>query len=152
MEDSRKAWILLADSAKARLIECERVAMGRCHVQEKEALRATPLGHEHGRPTLTSSDGHSGSPGEHEGDEQMHRFARALADWIPPKVKEHGIEKLALFAPPKFLGALRRLGLPRQVQGLTEWHGELSSMDAPTLARHPAIMALVPHKAHETPA
>jgi protein required for attachment to host cells len=143
----KTAWALLADSAGARLIECERTPGGSCHVEERDSLRAVPRPHQRGRPTMTRDDGRTSSGEKQAVQDEMHRFARDLARWVSQRVKQHQIEGLTVFAPARFLGAIRQTRLEQLAGGVTEAHGELACMDTPALARQPLIRVMLLGKA-----
>jgi protein required for attachment to host cells len=103
--------------------------------------------HEHGRPSARAGkDGNAYASQGHEVEENLKRFARQAAAWLEQKVDQYQIPQLALFAPPRFLGALRPL-CPTRLNGcLRQYEADLTNHSAATLSRHPAIQELVgPH-------
>jgi protein required for attachment to host cells len=134
-------WILVADSKRARLLRGGLTPQARPHLEEVASLESTWVEHNRGRPSILA--GKSPRPlasRGHEEEEEIRHFARELAVWLERRLAAHQIGGCAVFAPARFLGALRK-EIPSRVHGtLTEHAGELTHLSAGELARHPAIV------------
>ena len=58
-------------------------------------------------------------------------------------VSADAIDRLAVFAPPRFLGALRHAWSPRLAMRVDEHEGDLGYMGAGELVRHRSITRLL---------
>lgn len=142
--NDKETWIFVVDAGQGRLLRGSSVPPGRPHLEEDESIQNTWERHEHGRPSPRAGKaGHSNSSLGHENEELLHRFARDVAIWLDRKARQHGIENLALFAPPRFLGALRQACSPQLTARITEHEGDLGYMTAGDLARHRTIAKLL---------
>ena len=120
---------------------------GRFHLEEDDTIENVLEAHEHGRPSPRSGkEGHSYASQGHEDEERMKRFARAVAAWLEEKAVRLKIDELALFAPPRFLGALRQAWSPQLATLVTEHEGDLGYMGAGDLARHRSIAKILNNK------
>ena len=135
-------WILVADSEHARLLQGTLLAHGRVHLDEKDKIATTFVAGEHHRPSTLSGHGHSAHASfGHEHEEKLAHFARELAKWLEKQLTAHKIETCALFAPARFLGALRKeLGKPVAAR-LTQHDGEITKLTPGQLVDHPAVAA-----------
>jgi protein required for attachment to host cells len=133
-------WILVADSKRARLLRGERTPQSRPHLEEAASLESSWVDHDRGRPNvLASKSPRPLASRGHEEEEEIRHFARELAAWLERQLAAHQIAECTVFAPARFLGALRK-EIPSRVHGsLTEHSGELTHLSAGELARHPAI-------------
>lgn len=137
-------WVFVGDSGGGRLLRCGLAPLARCHVDELEAIRDDWEGHERGRPSLRAGrQGATGGDENHDRAEQHSRFAREVAAWLARKIGEHGLDRLVVFAPPRFLGALRKARVDRLNGNIEEHEADLTSFSAAALSRHPAIRSLV---------
>ncbi len=144
MRKSRQAWIVLADSKHAKLLDCQRVPIGRMHIDVIDQLEFQWEGHEHGRPSRLSGKEKQAyaSPG-HEAEEELRKFAHEVAHWMKQKVDEHKIQQAHLFAPPRFAGFLRAV-LPPTMAQWTELHNhDLATQPMHELHKQPAIRQLL---------
>jgi protein required for attachment to host cells len=139
-----KAWFIVADSGRGRLLHASRVDHGRLHVDEIDVIENTVGEHEHGRPSPRSLRGGPSyaSPG-HEQEQQQHRFAKQVSAWIERQVAEQGIAHLTLFSAPRFLGALRKVLPAALAPRIREEPIDLIQVSTSALARHPAVAGLV---------
>jgi protein required for attachment to host cells len=137
-----EVWILLADSRQARLLCGRRTPQGRPHLDEIARLENPPMDHEHGRPSpLGGKDSHAYASLGHEEEEHQSRFANKVAGWIAKEVK-NGNGGLAVCAPSRFLGALRKVLPERLKHQVREHEGEFANLSTGDLARHQTIAAM----------
>ena len=80
------------------------------------------------------------------------RFAHQITSLMQETVNEQGLSRLYLFAPPKFLGALRRTIPERLKSHVVEREAELTQMTEAQLASHPVIVRLLRPAASTDPA
>ena len=144
MANRNTVWVCAVDAGRGRLLRCEVVPPGRCHVDEQETIDWNWEAHQHGRPSPRAGKNSNSYASEgHEVEEDLKRFARQAAAWLEQKLDQHQMKELVLFAPPRFLGALRRV-CPARLDGcLREHEADLTNHSAGTLSRHPAIQELV---------
>ena len=106
-------WVLVADSARARLFEtaepegllCE---LG-CYTNAESRDGARGLTHDR-RPTVNESMGfarHAIEPHTTSREKAAGSFAHTLREVLEQGRNAHRFERLVLIAPPRFLGALR---------------------------------------------
>ncbi|MFW6060447.1 MAG: host attachment protein [Phycisphaeraceae bacterium] len=144
MAKARWCWAVLADETRAKLLHCGPTEMGRPHIKQVETLQFEWAGHEHGRPSpLKAKNGHTHAAEGHEKEEDRRRFAQTLADWIEKQLHHRGIDRLTVFGPPRFLGALRRAWPDRLAERIREHPHELINLPNPELHQHPAIRELI---------
>ena len=144
-------WILIADGARARLLEQDRKSRHfnptseheffGSRAQSKEiasddrgrtfdsAARGQPGGVAHGR--------HAMEPPTDPQRYAEYAFARDLADHLEKAANHHRFDRLVLVAAPKALGDLRGL-LPKTVQSriVAEINKDLANIPTRDLARH----------------
>ena len=149
MDIRNETWVVLADARQCRLLRCGLTHRGRCHVEESDSVQNGWPGHERGRPSsLHGKTGQTYATQGHEVEEGLERFARRIVEWLEHKVEQHKIDLLFVFAPSRFLGALRRVQSPRLAERLQERKGELMHLPVPTLCEHPAIRDLLKSDHH----
>ncbi len=137
-------WLLLADSRRARLLRGHLTRHARPHVQEEARLDFQFQESEHGRPSpRINKDGHSYASRPHEEDQLAARFAREVSSFVQDKVDEPHVPRLFLFAPSRFLGALRKSIPARLAERLVEREGELTHLSEAQLAAHPEVARLI---------
>ncbi len=143
MENTRVAWVLVADGEGARLLQVTATQHKKVHLDEVAKLASTFQAGDHERPTRLSKAGHSG-PASNESERKLTHFGGQLAAWLAKELPARKITQCTLFAPSHLLGALRpQLG--KAVAGLlVEKTGELAQFSIADLARHPGIVALLP--------
>ena len=124
-------WILIADGARARLLEQDRKSRHFNPVSEQEFFGSRAQSKEiasddrgrsfdsagRGQPADVATGGRHGM--EPRTDPQRYAeyaFARDLSDHLEKAANEHRFDHLILVAAPKALGDLRDL-LPKTVQG-----------------------------------
>ena len=146
MKNDGTAWVLLADAVQARLLECSVVPPGRCHAKQRAALENGHPEPERGRPSPLVARGRPayGSGGqENEEAEKHERFARELTRWMQEQLERHGIDRVHLFASPRFLGTLRR-SLPGGLADRIEEHAtNLIKRETPSVVAHPEVRRLL---------
>lgn len=143
-------WLVTADSRRAVLFIARRLAGGGLHLDQLRAI-ANPHEneHEHHRPTLAGGAERPGSvlrsgaraaphaiAAGHTDEEEHGRFAREVGDWLVQARKDLGAGRMAVFAPPRFLGLLRE----RAGNADLDFHnGELCGLAPQELAAHAAV-------------
>jgi len=136
VEQRNHAWFALADAEHCRLLCCRLTKQGTQHVDEYGAFENTLSEQEHKRPM--SQDGMT-----HDVEEEERRFAGEIVAWLQERTKEHEIDHLVIFAPPRMLGVLRKVP-PGLLKGqLEEFKGDLMRLEAGQLAEHPMVRELV---------
>ena len=144
MLNDSQTWIFVVDNGRGRLLRGTQVPPGRFHLEEDCSIENTLEPHEHGRPSpRTGKAGNTYASQGHEDEERMSRFARNVTTWLEKKTREHGIDKLTLFAPPRFLGALRQNWSQQLAARVSEKEGDLGYMTAGDLARHRAVVKVL---------
>jgi len=138
------AWVFVVDAGRGRLLRCSSLPTGRYHVDEDESIEDDWQPHEHGRPSPRAGrGGTSYASRSHESEERLSRFARTVADWLDGRTRRHAIERLDLFAPPRFLGAWRQACSPQLAERIREHEGDLAWIPAGELARHRALVGVL---------
>lgn len=144
MNRNSQSWVLTADEEAGRLLRVERTASGQAHVAIDDEIHDSWQEHEHGRPSpLGGKSGHTYASVGHEDETRRERFAKEVAVWLEQRAEEMHINRIVVFAAPKFLGALRGAWSPRIAIRVEEHHGDLTHLSAGDLARHDAILGLV---------
>ncbi len=144
MIDNAETWIVVVDNGRGRLLRGTQVPPGRYHLDENSSIENTWEEHQHGRPSPRwGKEGHTYASQGHEVEERMSRFARAVVTWLEKETAKHKIERVALFAPPRFLGVLRQTWSPSMAARISEHEGDLGYMTAGNLARHRAIIKVL---------
>ncbi len=144
MSKSATTWFCVADSRRARLLQGRVNRSDRLHVVEQGRLEFEFLESEHGRPSpRISKDGHSYASRPHENEQKIAQFARDVARFLQQKVGQLSGQKLVLFAPARFLGALRKAMPARLAAQLDEREGELAHLNEVRLAAHPEVARLL---------
>jgi len=92
---------------------------------------------------LGEKDGHTNASWGHEDDMQRNRFAKEIGVWMEQLAGELSIDRLAVFAPPKFLGVLRDSWSPRFAILVSDFHGELTGLSTTDLEHHASIVHLL---------
>lgn len=136
VERRSHAWFALADAEHCRLLCCRLTRQGTRHVDEYGRCENTLPEAEHERPM--SQDGMS-----HDIEEEERRFGAQIVDWLRSKAAEHDIEDLAIFAPPRILGVLRKASSGLLKGHLEELKGDLMRLEAGQLADHPMVRELL---------
>ena len=99
---------------------------------------------EHGRPSRRiNKDGHSYASRRHEADHLAARFAREVSRFVQDHLSELQVPRIFLFAPAKFLGALRKSIPARLADRLVEREGELTHLTEAQLTSHPEVARLI---------
>lgn len=144
MNPRESAWILLADAKRARLLTCQRARLGRTHLEEKAELAFDWPGHEHNRPMpLAGKSANTYAATRHDIEEELRRFARQVADWLVDRCRTLAIDRVQLFAPPRFLAELRK-ALPGVLNVELFEHGtDLINLPSGQLHAHRAIRELI---------
>lgn len=136
-------WIVVADSARARIFE--PAAQGRALEQVRELLHPGSRAHE--RELTTDRPGRSfdsEGPGRHAMSESVSpkeheawKLCKELADEIEKARAQGRFDRLVLVAAPSFLGELRKT-LSDQTMRLVvgDMDSNLASMDAANILEH----------------
>jgi protein required for attachment to host cells len=129
----------LADTARARFFKCQFGESRSCHIEELESLIDRWEPHLRGRPQpLHSKTGHAWTAPSHEDEEMRLRFARDVSGWVDRLVKQYGVHRLVVFAPPRFLPDLRRSWVENH-HIVEEHEAELMHLTRAQVADHPAV-------------
>jgi protein required for attachment to host cells len=137
MPNAKELWMLVADTAHARLLHGVVTEHQRVHLEEVAGLKSTFAAGEHHRPSMLSG-GRSGTPG-HEREEKVAHFARELAKWLAHEIPGRGIGECLVAAPAHVLGALRK-ELPKTLaKNIQEHEAELAMLSAGQLATHQVV-------------
>jgi len=137
-------WLFVLDSRRGRLLHTTRAPAGRHHVEVLDTLVNTREEHQHERPSRrTGKHAHSyASPG-HEDDELLQRYADDAAAWLGRQVSERNIERVAVFAPIRLLGALRK-SYSGDLAARVEEHGsDLGNLEPGQLEQHPTVLSVL---------
>ncbi|MHC4991956.1 MAG: baeRF12 domain-containing protein [Planctomycetota bacterium] len=138
----------MADERTGRLLRIGRTSTGRLRVDVEVELLDTEEEHEHGRPSpRAAKTGHTYASLGHEDDTRRDRFAKQTAEWLESQTERLAIDHVAVFAPPRWLGALREAWSPQLAPHVEEHQGDLTNLAADDLVRHDAIIALAPRPA-----
>jgi len=134
------------DGGGGRLLAGRRVPpAGRLHVDEVAKIENHEEQHEHGRPSPLSAKGGKTYASEgHEDEHQLHRFAKRVVVWIEQLAGSIETPLIPLFAPPRLLGELRKLYGPALSRRVREHQADLTHLSASALAKHPAVLELIP--------
>lgn len=140
-----KIWIVVADSARARILEASEPEGGK--LREIEDL-VNPDGRLRNRDLVSAAPGHYAGKG---GESPMHAatprhdptehaaemFAKTLADRLHRARLEHRYDALRLVAPPKLLGLLRKnLDVPTQRMLKSETPKDISWLNMRDVERY----------------
>lgn len=137
-------WFALADEQQCRLLKCRLTRLGTPHVEMVERHENTWPGHEYGRPMpLRAKDGHSYAAAVRNEEEDANRYARELAPWIQERFAAHQLEHLTVFAPPRFLGVLRKTPFGEIEPKIDCRLGDLVNLSEGALAEHPRVRELI---------
>lgn len=137
-------WVLVADARHGGLLCCGLTSQDRCHVEECDSIQNDWPGHDHPRSgPLWKGTGVSYGIEDDEVREPMSRFGRQVVAWLNHKMAEYEIERIIIFAPPRFLGVLRNEQSTDLAGRAIEHKGELVNVPTSELAKHPAIRELV---------
>jgi protein required for attachment to host cells len=143
-------WILIADGARARLLEQDRKSRHFNPISEQEFFGSRAQSKEIGSDDRGRSfdSPARGQPGIAHGRHAMepttdpqryaeYAFARDLADHLEKAANQHRFDHLVLVAAPKALGDLRGL-LPKTVQSrvVAEINKDLTNIPTRDLASH----------------
>jgi len=140
-ERRNHAWFALTDAEHCRLLCCRLTEQGSQHVDEYGRFENTLPEAEHRRPM--TQDGMT-----HDIEEEERRFGAQIVDWLRRKAEEHEIDRLAIFAPPRMLGVLRKASSGLLKGHLEELKGNLMRLEPGELAQHPMVRDLV-REAHQ---
>ncbi len=130
------SWFALTDAESCRLLSCSMTRLGKHHIDEYSVFENTMPEHERVRPVTNAGL-------THHTEDRERRFAGEIIEWLQKKSKEHQIDRLAIFAPPRMLGVLRTVPLGSLKGHVSELHGDLMRLSAGQLADHPMIRELL---------
>ncbi len=124
MADYPHTWVVVADASRARIFEWTAPSVplkevadplnpeGRLKssalASDRPGVAADAQGHRSGHPMQDTRSAH---------EKSMEAFAQQIATTLSSGLDARSYEKLVLFAPPEFLGQLRRR-LDRRVQSV----------------------------------
>lgn len=136
----RPSWIFIVNQNEGRLLHAREVPENRHQLRVRETVRNDWEEHQRGRPQpLAAKNGHTHSSFGHEGETLRRRFAQDVASWLQRKVRKHGIDRVAVLAPPRFLAELKSLW-PNNLQcHVDQYECGLSYLDEGELVQHPLI-------------
>ncbi len=144
MPKSRQAWVVLVDAHRAKLLHCSQTPVGRPHVEQQDMMAFDTEHYEHGRPSpLAGKNGHTHAAEGHEPEEVLRRLAKQLGAQLREWVDQRDIGRLDVFAPPRFLGALREACPDHLAQRLAEHRQDLTNLPTSQLHQHRAIRWLI---------
>jgi protein required for attachment to host cells len=144
MAGKRKTWIFIVDHGRGRLLSGSPAPRGRFRLVQRDAIENTWEEHQHGRPSPRAGrEGHTYASRGHEDEEMTKRFAREVAEWLEERVRQLDIDRLDLFAPPRFLGALRQAWRPRLAVHVEAHEGDLGYLGPGDLVHHRSIADLL---------
>jgi protein required for attachment to host cells len=139
-----RRWILAADEQIGRLLRVERTATDHLHAVIVDEIQESWEEHQHGRPSpLRGKSGHSYASEGHEEETRRDRFAKEIAIWLEQQAERLHMERIAVFAPPRFLGSLREAWSARFALRLDEHHGDLTHLNTGDLVTHESIASLI---------
>ncbi len=135
-------WLITADAAGARLLRGGTTPMRRIHVDLVDQFTHDEGEMQHTRPSPRSGrTGHTGD--NHESDEFLARSARHLGSWLARQQQSHQFERLHVFAPPRMVGALRKV-MPASLNHRVEMHeADLTPFSPAALACHASVRRLL---------
>ncbi len=140
-------WFVVADAGIGRFCQCSRTKTGRLHVDELSIIEYHAEEHEHGRPSpRAGKNGNAYASAGHEDSYQLHRFAKEFAVWLEANLQKLDVAKLPLFAPPRFLGELRKVYGPQLIKRIEELQADLTGLSMSALARHPSVEGLATNR------
>jgi protein required for attachment to host cells len=138
------AWVVLADTQRAKLLACSATERGSLHVEERDAIEHAWVGHEHNRPSpLRGKTDHWYAASHHEAEEDLQRFVRQTLDWLGKTIESRQIARLTVFAPPRLVGGLRKACPDRLAGVLDVQSADLMSLPSEALHTHPLLQRVV---------
>lgn len=142
-DHQRCAWFALVDTERCRLLRCDLTKQGTPSVREVSAFENRWPKHRRGRPmALGGMTGSSYASPHHYVGERVRRFADDVIKRLEAECKERQVERLAVIAPPRFMGELRKSYDP-QNERFDLHEGELMQFSTAALASHPVIQRLI---------
>lgn len=140
-----RRWLLVVDQQEGRLLGVGRTPTDHVHLISQGTIRNNWEAHEHGRPSSRSGkSGHTYASQGHEDETMRDRFAREVAAWLEEQIELLHIDRITVFAPPRFLGALREAWSLTLAERVDEHHGDLASLSVGGVAQHDSVVSLVP--------
>ncbi|MHC4107533.1 MAG: host attachment protein [Planctomycetota bacterium] len=137
-------WLLLVNGSQGKLLQASPTRQGRYRVERRDSIETAWEPHEHGRPSPRGGkDAHRYASRGNEDQEMMQRFARDVTRWLEEQIEHRKIARVAVFAPPRFLGALRQAFSASLARRIDEHEGDLGYMAPADLLHHPTVSALL---------
>ena len=138
-------WMLAVDERRGNLFRIDRTEAGTIRVELRDDIHEEWEEREHGRPSPRFGKGSNCHASDgHETETRRTRFAKETAVWLDQQIEQLGIVSgIAVLAPPRFLGALRKAWPPRLALRVDEHRSDLAHLTPADLARHPAIEELM---------
>lgn len=159
-----QSWIVTADNRKASVYSYNKAVDGTAHLEFLRSIEHEEAELEHERPSLMSGGGparrggagvgsgsgvpHFGSGlDKHGAEEEHHRFAKRVCDWIAEASVANRPERVNVFVPVRMMAYLRgefgHGGKHADLGKRVDVHdGELMRLSASELAAHPKVVAL----------
>lgn len=166
-----QSWIVTADNRKANAYSYQKSVQGLAHLQFLRSIEHEEAELEHERPSLMGGGGparrggagvgsgsgmpHFGSGLDKRGaDEEHHRFAKRVCEWIAEASLAERPEHVAVFVPVRMMAYLRtEFALGGKYTDLGKrvnvHDGELMRLSVNELAAHPKVAALHANGAHK---
>jgi len=152
MPTPHKAWAVLADDRRAKLLHCGTSERGSPHVEHVDSLTRSWEGHQRGRPSpLKGKSSHTHADPGHDAEEERRRFAQELANWLVQRSREHSIDRLTLFGATRFVSTFREVCPGDLTQRLHTEAVELINLPNAELHQHPVIRSLIGLNEQTTP-
>jgi len=167
-----QSWIVTADNRKANLYVYHKAALGAARLEFLRSIDHAETEVEHERPSLMGGGGparrggsgpgsgsgtpHSGGSGldGHAAEEEHHRFAKRICEWIAVASLAEKPERVSMFVPVRMMAYLRadferggkHADAGKRVDVLD---GDLMPLRVSELAAHPKVVALGATDAHK---
>lgn len=144
MNQNGAVWILSVNEQRGILWRGSLTSHESEHYEQIDTLDNEWEAHQHHRPSpLRSKDNHSHAAPPKEDATLRRHFAKDVAEWVEKKMHAHDVPALELFAPPRFLGELRKVMPDGLRSNLREHEGDLVYMGPSELQKHPGVSKLV---------
>jgi len=146
MTKERTHWVFVVNALHGRLLHCCMDSLGHCYVEEVDRIENNWEGRERGRPSpLSDKAGHAYASQGHGAQEDLCRFAREVANWLELQTSFHRMDSSVLFAPPRFLGAIRKCKPKGFSHHVDARQGDLAGLEEQELSNHPAVRQVAGH-------
>lgn len=133
-------WIVVADERNATMFSCKATPGGHWHL---ESVGSIANGNDPVHPQRSPN-----APSDRRGDEQEHhRFALEVAGregWLPHTLTEQKADRVHVFAPADFLGALRQVMASKGQRESGTLAGKTTLLEGNFAQLHPGQLASQP--------